>query len=442
MAVAWDNIKTILPNGSEVAYIFQTNQLGTTTCGPNQSNIVLQCTYLGGVASNTPTQPDGNSWGPGLPLEGLFPNVGEYVSINVSDNINGTQYALCYKCLEIIDKNTFLTGTCTSCYDDGYGGNCSDVFITVPPYPGDPNGCRYDDSINPQGIGIGFFSGLLAGNYSTISYISPDCSDCTTYTIGPPTSTPLNFLQNCCDPSEQYQFSPNTVIYSQLVNTLGAVAPNAFRADLYIGGAQTGMKCWSVGTHLNPQLVPFAYGITMDPANLWQTCLLLQNYMHNDPNYPDCCGAPPTEWCCLTGVAGPPTTCTQVALGTCNPSLPNYSAGPFQSQQLCLAAGCATVADPPYECELPAAALINLQAKVKGFSDRRTQALSEPKSDPALDRAFKNIGISKISPGTKIKSDSGGEPTDVSEGGTNNPPPREGGGGGGRPAPSGGGGGY
>ena len=429
MAVSWDNIKTILPNGNEVAYIFQTNQIGTTTCGPNQSNIVLQCTYLGGVASNTPNQPDGNSWGPGLPLEGLFPNVGEYVSINVSDNLNGIEYALCYKCLEIIDKNTFLTGTCTSCYDDGYGGNCSDVFITVPPYPGDPNGCRYDDSINPQGIGIGFFSGLLAGNYSTISYISPDCSDCTTYSTGPPTSTPLNFVQNCCDPSEQYQFSPTSSI-AQYLNSVSSQSStiqnlNAFTADLYISpngnqGAQTGFKCWSVGTHLNPQLIPFAYSIATvgmiqnGVMVVYQNCQQLQNYLQLQPNMANCCGAPPTEWCCLTGVAGPPTTCTQVALGTCNPAvISNYSAGPFQSQQLCLAAGCATVADPPYECELPAAALINLQAKVKGFSDRRTQALSEPKSDPALDRAFKNTGISKISPGTKIKSDSGGGTTVV-----------------------------
>ena len=196
------------------------------------------------------------------------------------------------------------------------------------------------------------------------------------------------------------------------------------------------MKCWRIGTHLQPQLIPFAYGTTFQNTYqaIFPNCQQLQNYVQNDPTTDNCCGTPQTEWCCLTGVAGPPTTCTQVALGTCNPAvISNYSAGPFQTQQLCLAAGCATVSDPPYECDLPVAALINLQAKVKGFSDRRTQALSEPKADRARETAFKNTGTSTISPGTKIKSDSGGGTTDVSEGETNNPPPREGGG---RPAPS------
>jgi len=434
MAVAWDNIKTILPNGSEVVYIFQNNTNQGGQCGPNQLNIGMQCTYLGGVGFYSSNNLDGNSWGPGLPLEGLFPNVGEYVTVNVTQS-NGNTYALCYKCLEIIDKNTFLTGTCTSCYNDGYGGKCSDVFITVPPYPGDGNGCRYDDSINAQGIVVSFFNGFAQGNSTFTSYISPDCSDCTTWTSGNPTPDPLNFVQNCCDPSEQYQFSPT----SSVAATFNAVPfnglPNSVKADLYIGGAQTGMKCWSVGTHLNPQLIPFTYGISFYPMNQgFPNCQQLQNWVNNHPNIDDCCGPPPTEYCCLTGVAGPPTTCTQVALGTCNPAIiSNYSAGPFQSQQLCLAAGCATVSDPPYECELPVAALINLQAKVKGFSDRRTQALNEPKSDPTRESSFKNTGTSTISPGTKIKSDSGGGTTDVSEGETNNPPPREGGG---RPAPS------
>ena len=58
----------------------------------------------------------------------------------------------------------------------------------------------------------------------------------------------------------------------------------------------------------------------------------------------------------------------------------------------------------PNECDLPVAALINLQAKVKGFSDRRTQALSKPKADRARESSFKNTGTSTVSPGTKIKS--------------------------------------
>ena len=379
MATYWDDIKTILPNGDEVAYVFQGNLNQGGQCGPNQMNITNQCTYLGGVASYTPTSPDGNSWGPGLPMEGLFPNVGEYVSVNIL-LVGGAQYTICYKCIEIIEKATFLTGTCTSCYNDGYGGNCSDAFITVPPYPGDGNGCRFDNSINPQGIVVGYFNGLGPGASSTFtSYISPDCSDCTTYSTGPPTPTPLNFIQNCCDATEQYQFSPTSSIYTTLIN-LGAVAPNAFRADLYIGGAQTGMKCWSVGTHLNPQLVPFAYGITMNPVNLWQTCLLLQDYMHNDPNYPDCCNYQPCDplnpWSPLVGQWHIPAVVDQFCQECITPGSVNYN------HQDCVCCSGGTQCDPPV------AALINLQAKVKGFSDRRIKALSEPKLDRAQEKAF------------------------------------------------------
>lgn len=379
MATYWDNIKTILPNGDEVAYVFQGNLNQGGQCGPNQMNIMNQCTYLGGVASYTPTAPDGDSWGPGQPMEGLFPNVGEYVSVNIS-LVGGVNYTICYKCIEIIEKATFLTGTCTSCYNDGYGGNCSNAFIAVPPYPGDGNGCRFDNSINPQGIAVGFFNGLGPGGSSTfISYISPDCSDCTTYSTGPPTPTSLNFIQNCCDATERYQFSPTSSIYTTLIN-LGAVAPNAFRADLYIGGAQTGMKCWSVGTHLNPQLVPFAYGITMDPPDLWQTCLLLQDYMHNDPNYPDCCNYQPCDplnpWSPLVGQWHIPAVVDQFCQECVTLGSVNYN------HQDCVCCSGGTQCDPPV------AALINLQAKVKGFSDRRIKALSEPKLDRAQEKAF------------------------------------------------------
>ena len=449
-ATAWDTVKTILPNGNEVAYIFQLYRNINGQCTPNQLNVGMQCSYLAGVAASPAGTNNNDSWSPGMPMEGIFPNVGEFVSLNVTQP-SGVQYAQCYKCVEIVDKNTFLTGTCTSCYNEGYGGQCSDAFITVPPYPGDSNGCRYDNSVNSQGIVVGFFSGLGPWTFtgSWVTYISPDCVDCTTPSPPPPPpNSTLNFLQNCCDPSEQYQFNPTSGLYDQLVNIMAAVDTNAFIADLYIGGASTGQKCWSIGTQLQPQLIPFAYFATFQNTTqgIFTNCQQLQNYVQNNPTIDNCCGTPQTEWCCLTGVAGPPTTCTQVALGTCNPAvISNYSAGPFQSQNLCLDAGCATVAVPPYECEPPVAALIDLQAKVKGFSDRRKHALSEPNADLARETAFKKTNISKISPGTKIKSDSDGGNTATrgNQDQTNN---RESSSGGGeRPAPSTpyvGGGGY
>ena len=380
MATSWDLIKTILPNGNEVAYIFQLYTNVNGQCTPNPLNVSMQCSYLAGVAANTGLN-NNDSWSTGMPLEGIFPTVGEFVSINITQP-SGNQYAQCYKCVEIVDKNTFLTGTCTSCYNAGYGGACSDAFITVPPYPGDQNGCRYDNSINAQGIVVGYFSGLNSATFggSWVTYISPNCVDCTTPSPPPPppTST-LNFIQNCCDATERYQFSPTSSIYTTLIN-LGAVAPNAFRADLYIGGAQTGMKCWSVGTHLNPQLVPFAYGITMDPPDLWQTCLLLQNYMHNDPNYPDCCNYEPCDplnpWSPLVNQWHIPAVVDQFCQECVTLGSVNYN------HQDCVCCSGGTQCDPPV------AALINLQAKVKGFSDRRIKALSEPKVDRAQEKAF------------------------------------------------------
>ena len=446
MATSWDIVKTILPNGDERAYIFSqyfqvTNPApGLSECQWAPSGIG-PCTYFAGYGTMT-----SNSWQPGYPFGSIagssatFPQPGDWVSTKMTNNSTGVLQTFCNKCVAVIDKDTFLSGTCLECYNNGNAGNCSDNFTPVPtiPLPGDPGGCRYDNSINFNGIGLSYWASWLQnGGWNVVTYIAPNCDDCLSPAPPPPPpQSTLNFLQNCCDPSEQYQFSPTSGVYNQLVNIMGAVDTNAFRADLYIGGAQTGQKCWRIGTHLQPQLIPFAYGTTFQNTYqaIFPNCQQLQNYVQNDPTTDNCCGTPQTEWCCLTGVAGPPTTCTQVALGTCNPAvISNYSAGPFQTQQLCLAAGCATVSDPPYECDLPVAALINLQAKVKGFSDRRTQALSEPKADRARESSFKNTGTSTISPGTKIKSDSGGGTTDVSEGETNNPPPREGGG---RPAPS------
>ena len=366
MATSFSSVKTNIPGVGWRVYVFSQYRMQGGVCTPNPNNVSRQCMYLAGAGNQNDT------WGPGQPFEGLFPNVGEFISADV-----GT-YIQCYKVLEIIDEATFNTGTCVSCYNNGFQGNCSDAFVTTPPYPGDPNGCLYNNSINNAGI----LPASFPVGSQAFSYIQNDCRNCTTGS--PPTRDPLNFVQNCCDPSEQYQFTSGSSIYTTLIN-LGVVAPNAFIADLYIGGAQTGMKCWSVGTNLSPQLIPLAYNIinTLNNTSVYTNCQDLQDFVQNTPSIPDCCGQPQTEWCCLTGVAGPPTICTQVALGTCSPAFSNYSAGPFQSQQLCLAAGCATVVYEPYECELPTAALINLQAKVKGFSNRRKQALNKPKADPA-----------------------------------------------------------
>ena len=95
MATSWDLIKTILPNGNEVAYIFQLYTNVNGQCTPNPLNVSMQCSYLAGVAANTGLN-NNDSWSTGMPLEGIFPTVGEFVSINITQP-SGNQYAQCYK---------------------------------------------------------------------------------------------------------------------------------------------------------------------------------------------------------------------------------------------------------------------------------------------------------------------------------------------------------
>ena len=429
-ATSWDNVKTILPNGDERAYLFSVYYQGTNpaTGLPEcqwAPTGVSPCTYMAGVGTM-----GSNSWQPGWPMEGIFPQVGNWVSSKLTNNTSGVISAFCFKCIGIIDKDTFLTGTCLECYNNGNAGNCSDNFTPVPtmPLPGDPAGCRYDNSIVFNGVGTTFW-GWNPATTSFVTYLTNDCDDCVSPTPPPPPPySTLNFISNCCDPSERYQFAPNSGIYTQLVNIMGAVDTNAFRADLYIGGAHTGMKCWQVGTHLNPQMIPFAYGITMDPQDLWPNCLQLKDYMHNSPIYPDCCDYEP---CDPLNPYSPlylqwhiPAVVDQFCQECVTPGTANYN------HQDCICCSGGTQCDPPV------AALQNLQAKVKGFSDRRNKALNEPVADERENTAFRDIE-------TKTYSRGGTQSTTTK----NNQvvPPKEEGGGrsesesGGRAMPSGGG---
>jgi len=401
MATSWDTVKTILPNGDERAYIFSqyfpvtSPATGLPECQWAPSGIG-PCTYFAGVGTM-----GSDSWQPGYPfgsiagLPGTYPQVGEWVSTIVTNTQTGVVNTFCNKCIAVIDKDTFLSGTCLECYNNGNAANCSDNFTPVPtiPLPGDPGGCRYDNSINFNGIGLSYWAAYLqGGGWNVVTYIAPNCDDCVSPTgPPPPPSSTLNVISNCCDPSEQYQFSPNSGIYNQLVNIMGAVDTNAFRADLYIGGAHTGMKCWQVGTHLQPQMIPFAYGITMDPQDLWPNCLQLKDYMHNSPIYPDCCDYEP---CDPLNPYSPlylqwhiPAVVDQFCQECVTPGSANYN------HQDCICCSGGTQCDPPV------AALQNLQAKVKGFSDRRNKALNEPVADERENTAFRNTETKTYSRG-------------------------------------------
>ena len=262
MATSFSSVKTNIPGVGWRVYVFSQYRMQGGACTPNPNNVSRQCMYLAGAGNQNDT------WGPGQPFEGLFPNVGEFISADV-----GT-YIQCYKVLEIIDEATFNTGTCVSCYNNGFQGNCSDAFVTTPPYPGDPNGCLYNNSINNAGIVPASFP---VGSQA-FSYIQNDCRNCTTGS--PPVFEP-NMIVNCCDPSERYVLDPTAPspfssippIYDQLTvpyttSTLGVGIVNyqeAFAAGLYIDGG--------IGWLTSPPTPPKCWHLVNDPTPFGPTAL-------------------------------------------------------------------------------------------------------------------------------------------------------------------------
>ena len=344
MATSFNDVKTNIPGVGDRAYIFAQYSIGTNAnCTPNQANTSRQCEYMAE-----------KNWDPGEIMDGIYPNIGDWVSSMITSNPGTPQqttWTACYRLLEIIDEATFLTGTCTSCYNNGYGGNCSDAFITVPPYPGDPLGCRYDNSINIQGIVV-VYSYIVSSGQLNSTWIANDCSECIDHT--PPVFEP-NMVVNCCDPTETYNITPGPPYFSTVLNDITGTSvgqlgvtnfTQAFIADLYIGGAQTSDKCWHLKEDY-PPFGPMAFTATFASVAI-SDCTALNLLINNI-----CCGTPPPppplyEWCCMTGVAGPAgqSTCTQVPVGTCQPSMANYSSGPFATQLDCQNNPCGTPPPP------------------------------------------------------------------------------------------------
>ena len=295
MATSFSDVKVNIPGVGERAYVFANYRMWGGLCTPNPLNTARACIYIQSTGTN-------GAWVPGGPYENLYPTVGEWLVIEQT-NTGGGVYIFCYKVLELVDEATFLTGTCYSCYNNGHAGDCSDVFITAPPLPGDPNGCQYNNSINWGGIQsttTNWFNNEAIG-YSHNAWIANNCEDCTAGT--PPVFEP-NMIVNCCDPSEKYQIStgyynPLLEITGTGVNHLGVTNfTQAFRADLYTGGNNTGYKCW----HLLEEYPPFGptvYTITFLPVQKYPDCGHLNHHITNsfNPPYPPCCDLPPSTGC-------------------------------------------------------------------------------------------------------------------------------------------------
>ena len=128
----WNDIKVNVPGVGERAYVFShwvtNNSVCTLTSSPSYQCIILESEY----------------WVVGRPLEGVYPAVGDWVTIKLNFQTS-TQPPMtnvhCYEVREIIDETTFNNGTCTACpttslcgancvYTDTCGPNqCSNVYF-------------------------------------------------------------------------------------------------------------------------------------------------------------------------------------------------------------------------------------------------------------------------------------------------------------------------
>lgn len=309
MATSFDDVKTNIPGVGWRAYVFSRYTELTGPCSNDEPPFPLSsgwpgwaCTYLAGWASVSSWGP-ADSWGvtgpPGVgphprpyPMNGVFPSIGEFVSIQIPGSpFGGT--AICLKVVDIVDEDTFNNGTCVACYNNGNGGNCSDTWT-----PNDPNGCRYNNSINPLGIRSAAFMFSVPSNSQYTTFLTNDCGGCVNHT--PPVFEP-NMIVNCCDPSEKYQIStgyynPLLEITGTGVNHLGVTNfTQAFRADLYTGGNNTGYKCWHL-TEEHPPFGPTVYTITFDPVQKYPDCGHL-NYHITTLGHDPCCGVEPDSGC-------------------------------------------------------------------------------------------------------------------------------------------------
>ena len=117
--ISWDQVKRNIPGVGDRAYIMAGYRLVQGQCVPNPLATDRQCQTFQGYGSSS------DVWGQDSPVQTLYPQVGEYLVITQDGQ------PACYKVLEILDEATFNTGQCTSCYYNGYAGNCSDTLYLM-----------------------------------------------------------------------------------------------------------------------------------------------------------------------------------------------------------------------------------------------------------------------------------------------------------------------
>tara|TARA_R110002020_G_scaffold432245_1_gene642293 strand:+ start:804 stop:2102 length:1299 start_codon:yes stop_codon:yes gene_type:complete len=411
--ISWDQVKRNIPGVGDRAYIMAGYRLVQGQCVPNPLATDRQCQTFQGYGSSS------DVWGQDSPVQTLYPQVGEYLVITQDGQ------PACYKVLEILDEATFNTGQCTSCYYNGYAGNCSDTYQYAPsviPYPGDPNGCRYNNAICHNAISLTSWSfpANVANGVVFDGWITNDCSDCTQ---GIPPNFVPNTVVNCCDPSEVYILEPpslNWPVYNEIMNLGVYNDQQAFRADFYIGGAQTGMKCW----HLEERTNTFGasvISVTFDPGDVFPDCGHLEQFLISSPNYNPCCSPPPNPC--------PPA----------DQNSPFYTYANFCNSDWCVDAQGNPVAIPHPDCvccdptgtttetgcTLPTASLIILNRKIDTWKEWKSRAVATTnltsKGNPLAGTASGTVkdrgtGTSEYSGGNGSDDYAGGSDSEVDGG--------------------------
>ena len=177
--MAWNDIKVNVPGVGERAYVFShwvtNNSVCTLTSSPSYQCIMLESEY----------------WAVGRPLDGVYPAVGDWVTIKLHFQTS-TQPPMtsiqCYEVREIIDETTFNNGTCTACPATSVcGANCAYT-----------NTCGQTSA--PTCISFGIlgtwpFTGYIGHTGGT----SNNCDDCI---MGIPTTSnpPSSSSSDCCGP--------------------------------------------------------------------------------------------------------------------------------------------------------------------------------------------------------------------------------------------------
>lgn len=259
MATTFDEVKTWIPSlGEYRAYIFTPYMLFNGQCTmaftiPSAD----QCTYLAGKMSINSGYA-GDSWGIGCAMEGIYPEVGDWVSIK---QLSSPGIVLCFEVRDMVNEVDFNNGTCLTCPATS---NCPGNILS----PNNAVGCLYNNTINQYGIKVTYLglppispnyngpwdtlitASSILGSASGLALLGGNCVDCLNHVIS---TSIMNGVRSCCDHSIQYlvdQGGAMPIIYQVGEAFYGNFSILVNNVDIYLG-----FGCWeAIDNAVGPML--------------------------------------------------------------------------------------------------------------------------------------------------------------------------------------------